>query len=230
MICQGCILSPCLFNLYAELLLFSHSVMSDLCNPMDCSTLGFPIPHHLQSLLNLMSIESVTPSNHLILCRPLLLLPSNFLSIMVFSNELALPIRWPKYWSFSFSISPSNEYPGLISFRMDWLDLLAVSLQNPRDSQESSPTPQFKSINTLAFSLLYGPTLTSVHAHWKNHSFYQAVVWRRSGTLPREDTPRPRSEAAAVRRYPRTKARSSSCASLDRQCGDTPRLRSEKSQ
>ena len=89
---------------------------------------------------------------------------------------------------------------------------------------------RFLSINTLAFSLLYGPTLTSVHAHWKNHSFYQAVVWRRSGTLPREDTPRPRSEAAAVRRYPRTKARSSSCASLDRQCGDTPRLRSEKSQ
>ena len=171
MICQGCILSPCLFNLYAELLLFSHTVMSDLCNPMDCSTLGFPIPHHLQSLLNLMSIESVTPSNHLILCRPLLLLPSNCLSIMVFSNELALPIRWPKYWSFSFSISPSNEYPGLISFRMDWLDLLAVSLQNPRDSQESSPTPQFKSINSSALGLLYSPTLTFIYDYWKNHSF-----------------------------------------------------------
>ena len=73
-----------------------------------------------------MSIESVTPSNHLILCRPLLLLPSIFPSIRVFSNESALHIRWPKYWSFSFSISPSNEHPGLISFRMDWLDLLAV--------------------------------------------------------------------------------------------------------
>ena len=78
------------------------------------------------SLLKLMSIESVMPSNHLILCRPLLLLPSIFPSIRVFSNESALRIRWPKYWSFSFNISPSNEHPGLISFRMDWLDLLAV--------------------------------------------------------------------------------------------------------
>ena len=79
-----------------------------------------------QSLLKLMSIESVMPSNHLTLCRPLLLLPSIFLSIRVFSNESVLHIRWPKYWNFSFSISPSNEYSGLISFRMDWLDLLAV--------------------------------------------------------------------------------------------------------
>ena len=79
-----------------------------------------------QSLLRLMSIESVMPSNHLILCHPLLLLPSMFSSIRVFSNETVLPIRWPKYWSFSFAISPSNEYSGLISFRMDWLDLLAV--------------------------------------------------------------------------------------------------------
>ena len=79
-----------------------------------------------QSLLKLMSIETVMPSNHLILCRPLLLLPSLFPSIRVFSNELVLCIRWPKYWSFSFSISPSNEYSGLVSFRMDWLDLLAV--------------------------------------------------------------------------------------------------------
>ena len=78
------------------------------------------------SLPKLMSIESVMPSNHLILCRPLLLLPSIFPSIRVFSNELALHIRWPKYWSFSLNISPSNEHPGLISFRMDWLDLLAV--------------------------------------------------------------------------------------------------------
>ena len=79
-----------------------------------------------QSLLKLMSIESVMPSNRLILCRPLLLLPSIFPSIRVFSNESALRIRWPKYWSFSFSISPSNDYSGLISFRMDWLNLLAV--------------------------------------------------------------------------------------------------------
>ena len=98
-----------------------------------------------------MSIESVIPSNHLILCCPLLLLPSNLPSIKVFSNELAFLIRWPKYWSFRLNISPSNEHPGLISFRMDWLHLLAV-----QGTQESSPTPQFKSINSshLAFFIL----------------------------------------------------------------------------
>ena len=96
-----------------------------LCDSMDCSMPGFPITNS-QSLLKLMSIESVMPSNHLILCHPLLLLPSIFLSIRVFSNESILCIRWPKYWSFSFSISSSNEYSGLISFRIDWLDLLAV--------------------------------------------------------------------------------------------------------
>ena len=94
------------------------------CNPMDCSTRGFPVHHQLRSLLRLMTIKLVMPSNHLILCCPLLLLPSIFPSIRVFSNESALCIRWPKYWS--FSISPSNEYSGLISFRIDWLDLLAV--------------------------------------------------------------------------------------------------------
>ena len=91
---------------------------------MGCSTPGFPSITSSRSLLKLMSIESVMPPNHLILCRPLLPLPSIFPSIRVFSNELALCIRWPKYWS--FSISPSNEYSGLISFRMDWFDLLAV--------------------------------------------------------------------------------------------------------
>ena len=93
---------------------------------MNCSTPGFPIITNSQSLLKLRSIESVMPSNHLILCHLLLLLPSIFPSIRVFSNESAPHIRWPKYWSFSFSISPSNEHPGLISFRMNWLDLLAV--------------------------------------------------------------------------------------------------------
>ena len=95
---------------------------------MNRSTPGLPVHHQLnsQNLLKLMSIESVMPSNHLILCRPLLLLPSIFPSMRVFSNESALPMRWPKYWSFSFNISPSNEHPGLISFRMDWLDLLVV--------------------------------------------------------------------------------------------------------
>ena len=97
-----------------------------LCDPMDCSTPGLPVHHQLLSLLKLMSIESVMPSNHLILCRPLLLWPSIPPSIRVFSKESVPCIRWPKYWSFSFSISPSNEYSGLISFRMDWLDLLAV--------------------------------------------------------------------------------------------------------
>ena len=96
-----------------------------LCNPMNCSIPGLPVHHQLLEFTQLMSIESVMPSNHLILCCPLLLPPSIFLSITVFSNESVLHIRWPKYWSFSFSITPSNEYSGLISFRMDWLDLLA---------------------------------------------------------------------------------------------------------
>ena len=96
------------------------------CDPMDCSTPGFPVLHHLPELLKLMPIESLMPSNHFIFCCPLLLLPLIFPSIKVFSNKSVLHIRWPKYWSFSFSISPSNEYSGLISFRMDWLDLLAV--------------------------------------------------------------------------------------------------------
>ena len=117
------------------------------------------------SPLKLMSVESVMPSNHLILCHPLLLLPSVFPSIRVFSKESALRIRWPKYWSFSFSFSPSNEYSGLISFRMDWLDLLAV-----QGTQESSPTSQFKNINSSVLSFPYSPTLTSIHDYWKNHS------------------------------------------------------------
>ena len=126
-----------------------------------------------QSLLKLMSIESVMPSNHFILCRPFLLLPSIFPSIRVFSNEQSLCIRRSKYWS--FSVSPSNEYSGLISFRMTRL----ISLQS-KDSQESSPTPQFKSINSLALSLLYGPTLTSTHDSWKCMSGfdYTNLCWQ----------------------------------------------------
>ena len=93
---------------------------------MDCSTPGFPVLHQLPELTKLMSIKSVMPCHHLILCLPLLLLPSVFPSIRVFSNHSVLSIRWPKYWSFSFSISPSNEYSGLISFRIDWFDLLGV--------------------------------------------------------------------------------------------------------
>ena len=102
------------------------------------------------------------PSNHLVLCYPLLLVPSILSSIRVFSNKSVLCISWPKYWSFSFNISHSNEYSGLISFRMDSLDLLAV--------QESSPIPEFKSIHSSALNFLYGPTFTSIHDYWKNHS------------------------------------------------------------
>ena len=117
------------------------------------------------SLVKLMSFESVMSSNHLLLCRPLLLPPSIFPSIRFFSSESALHIRWPKYWSFRFSISPSNEHSGLISFRMDWLDLLGV-----QGTQESSPAPQFKSTNSSAISFVYSPTLTSIHDYWRNHS------------------------------------------------------------
>ena len=118
-----------------------------------------------QSLLRLMSTESVMPSNHLILCHPLLLLPSVFPSIRVFSSESVLQIRWPKYWSFSFSISPSNEYSGLVSFRIDSFDLAV------QGTLRSSPTPQFKSISSSALSFLYDLTLISVHDYWKNRSF-----------------------------------------------------------
>ena len=97
-----------------------------LCNPRNSSTPGLHVITNSWGLPKLMSVELVMPSNHLILCRPLLLLPSIFPNIRVFSNELALRIRWPRYWSFSFNLSPSNEHPGLVSLRMGWLDLLAV--------------------------------------------------------------------------------------------------------
>ena len=118
-------------------------------------------------LLNLMSIELVMPSNHLILYYPLLLLPSISPSIRIFSNESVLCIRRSKYWSFSFSISPSNEYSGLIFFRMDWLDLLAVQETFKSLLQYS----QLKSIDSSLLSFLYSPTLTSIHDYWKNRSF-----------------------------------------------------------
>ena len=146
---------------------FSCSVVSDCLRPHEPqhARLLCPSPNS-QSLFKLMSVESVMPSNHLNFCRPLLLPPSIFPSIRVFSKELVLRIRWPKDWSFSFSISPFNEYSGLISFRMDWLDFLAV-----QGTLKSLLQPQFKSINSSALSFLYGPTLTSIHDYWKNHSF-----------------------------------------------------------
>ena len=118
-----------------------------------------------QSLLKLMSIELVMPSNHFIRGHPLLFLPLIFPSIRVFSNESVLCIKWPQYWSFSFSISPSNEYSGLINFRMDRLDLLAV-----QETLKSLLEHQFKSISSSALSFLYSPTLTSIHDYQKNHS------------------------------------------------------------
>ena len=136
----------------------------------DSATLGTAAPQTSlsftisQSLLKLMSIVLMIPSNHLILCRPLLLLPSIFPSIMIFSNEPALYIKWPKYWSFSFSISPSNEYSGLISFRIDWFDLLAVqgTFKNLLQHYNSKA-----SVNSLALSFFCGPTLTSIHDYWE---------------------------------------------------------------
>ena len=147
--------------------LFSSVAQScpTFCDPLDWLPCQASLPiTNSQSLLKLMSLESVMLYNHLILCHPFLL-PSIFLGIRVFSNESVLHIRWPKCWSFSISISRSNEYSGLISFRMDWLDLLAV-----QGTLESSPTPHFKSINSSALSFLYSPTLTSIRDHWKNHS------------------------------------------------------------
>ena len=122
-----------------------------------------------------MPIESVMTSSHLILCHPLLLLPPILPSIRVFSNESTLPMRWPKYWSFSFSISPSNEHPGPISFRMDWLDLLAVQGTLKSLLQHHSS----KALDFLVLSFLHSPTLTSIHDHWKNHSLDQTdLCWQ----------------------------------------------------
>ena len=135
-----------------------------LPNPLDCSTPGFPVHHNSGSLLKLISIQSVMPSNHLIFCRPLLP-PSIFPSIRVFSNESVLHNRWPKYWSFSFSISPSNECSGLISSGLTGL----ISLQSKGLSRVFSNTT-VKSISSSMLSFLHGPILTSIHDYWKNHT------------------------------------------------------------
>ena len=144
---------------------FSCSVMSNSVTPRTATWQASESISSSQSLPKLMCIELVMSSNHLILCRPLLLLPSIFPSIKVFSNESLLHIRWPGHWRFSFSISPSNEYSALISFRMDWLDLLAVQ------GTLKSLLQQFKSINISVLSFLNGPTPTSIHKYGKNHSF-----------------------------------------------------------
>ena len=127
------------------------------------------------SLLKFMSIESVRPSNHLILCH-LVLLPSIFPSFRVFSNQAAHRIKWPKYWSFNFSISPSNKYSGFISFRIDWFNLLAVQGTFKSLLQHHN----FKSINSSELSLLYGLTFTFIHDYWKNHSFDYMNLYQQS--------------------------------------------------
>ena len=137
--------------------------MSYSLQPHGLQQPGLPSITSSWSPPKLMSIESVMLSNHLIFYQPL---SSHFqcFPASVFSSESVLLIRWPKYWHFSFNIRPSNEYSGLISFR------IVSSPCSPKNSQESSPTPQFKSINSSACSFLYGPTLTSIHDYWKNHS------------------------------------------------------------
>ena len=133
---------------------------------MDCSTPGLPVHHQLPELPKFMSIELVMPSNHLILCHALLHLPSIFPSIRVFSKESALRIRWTKYWSFSFKISPSNEHPGLISSRMDWLDLPAV-----HGTHKSLLQHHGSKASILRHSAFFTVQLSpAIHDHWKNHS------------------------------------------------------------
>ena len=157
----------------SSLLLFSHVRL--FVTPWTAAHqayLSFPIS---LSLCKLMSIESVMPSSHLIFGHPILFLPSIFLSVRVFSNESALHIWWPKCWSFSFSISPSNEYPGLISFRIDWFDLLAV--QGTLKS-----LPQHHSSKSLIFqcSAFFTVQFTSVQDYWKNHSFDYTDLYQQS--------------------------------------------------
>ena len=162
------------------LLLSSGLVMSDSVSPRTAAHQPSLSSIIFQTLLKFMSLESVMPSNHLILCHPLLS-PSIFPSIRVFSNESALHIRWPKYWSFSFSISPSNS--GLISFRIIWFNLLLSKVLSRVFSK-----PQIKDINSLALSLLYGPPLTSIHDYWKNHSFDYSHLCRQSNVSAFEYT------------------------------------------
>ena len=157
-----------IYFLQFSLVQFSSVAQScpTLCDPMDCSTPGLPVHHQLQEFTqtHIHRVgDAIQPSHPL---SSLLLTSSIFSSIRVFSNESVLRIKWPKYCSFSFSISPSNEYSELISFRMDWLDLLAVQGTVKSLPQHYSS----KAINSLELSFLYSPTLTSIHDYWKNHS------------------------------------------------------------
>ena len=155
-----------LFSHYLLSTPYSISSVTQLCptiwDHMDCNTPGSLSITNSWSMLKLTSIRSMMPSTHLNLCCPLLLLPSIFPSIRIFSNELALHIKGPKYWSLRFSIHPSKEYSELISFKIDWFDLLAV--------QGTLKSLQHHSSKAMVLSFLYSPTLTSIHDHWKNHS------------------------------------------------------------
>ena len=149
--------------------------MSNTCNHMNWSTPGFPVLHCLPWFrqTHIHWVDDAIQPSHPLLSPPSTPFLSIFPSITVFSNESVFCISWPKYWS--FSISPSNEYSGLLSFRIDWF----WSPCSPKDPQESSSTPQFKSINPSVLRLLYGPTLTSMHDYWKNHSFdYADLCWQ----------------------------------------------------
>ena len=152
-------------RIYSHSAQFSCSVVSDSVTSWSAAHEAFMSITNSQSLFKLMSIESVMPSNHLITCRLLLLLLSIFPSIRVFSNESVLHNKWPKYWSFSFSISPSSEYSGLISIRIAQFDLLAVQGTLKSLLQHHSSKPSI-----LWYQFLYGPTLISIHNYWKNHS------------------------------------------------------------
>ena len=143
-----------------------------LCDPMNHSMPGLPVHHQLPEFTQTMSIESVMPSNHLILCHLLLLLPSIIPSLRVYSNESDLRIRWPKYWSFSFNISPSNEHSGLISFRMYWLDLLAV-----QGTLKSLLQYHSSKASILWCSTFFSPTLTSIYTVWVWEKPHIPRVW-----------------------------------------------------
>ena len=169
-----------MFLLINENLLFNHSVQSHSCvrlfeTPWTTARQASLSITNFQSLLKLMSIESVTPSNHLILCCPLLLLPSISHSIRVFSNQLVLHIKWPKYWSFNFRISPCNEYSGLVSFRIDGFDLLAV-----QGTVKSSPPPQFKN-NILLHSALFVVQLS--HSYMTTGKTIALIRWTFAGKV-----------------------------------------------
>ena len=152
-------------EIYSSVQLVAESCLT-LCDPMNHSTPGLPVQQQLPEFTQTHVHLVGDAISHLILCCPLLLLPPIPPSIRVFSNDSTLPMRWQKYWSFSFSISPSNEHPGLNSFRIDWLDLLAVQGTLKSLLQHHSSEASIFS----ALSFLHSPTLTSIHDHWKNHN------------------------------------------------------------